>query len=541
MAGGETEIRLSGHCRGKRYGNKPGATGSHFGFLSAPAAGPAPNLRRMASFTALIPTSLSQLRKPWPAHWRVLATLALYAAYLPLSGYGPGQLRYDAAEYWELSLKFTQHGGFSLLAFDEPLRGYFGPLLILPARLLCHFTGWSMLTGARVLGAGWAAALFGLALPDLWARASGRPLNGGRWLALLALGFIFWRDYFNFTLSDMPALSLLLLGLLALGRRGWGWAGLAGALLAGAINIRPIYVAALPGVVGLVLLGWAGAQHWRRQAGVLVALAAGAALLLLPQLLINQRFFGQRSPLVLAQRPGTAPLYLRQLSWGTAFQRYETSLIPAIPRSLVYADSAGQRMLANVPGGRFGSYGQFLGFAAAHPLSTAARYARHLFNGLDTRYPTPYPTRLHPPGQALLRLLNYALLGLGLSLIFRWGKRQKSSLNSNALVLPVEETAPHTTILPTRKSEAMALLVALLLPCLLTLPTLMECRFLLPLHLLLLTAVAACWRPGEWWRRLGSPARRLAVLGLLGVWIWGCWQLSEATAGQRRPPREAPE
>jgi hypothetical protein len=86
--------------------------------------------------------------------WRVLATLLLYAAYLPLSGYGPGQFRFDAAEYWELSLKFTQHGGFSLLAFDEPLRGYLGPLLVLPARLLCHFTGWSMLTGARVLGAG---------------------------------------------------------------------------------------------------------------------------------------------------------------------------------------------------------------------------------------------------------------------------------------------------------------------------------------------------------------------------------------------------
>ena len=68
-----------------------------------------------------------------PTRWRMLLVLALYAAYLPLSGYTPDQFRFDAAQYWELSLKFTQHGGFSLLTFDEPLRGYLGPLLILPA------------------------------------------------------------------------------------------------------------------------------------------------------------------------------------------------------------------------------------------------------------------------------------------------------------------------------------------------------------------------------------------------------------------------
>ena len=487
-----------------------------------------------------MPIPLPHLRSPWPAPWRVLAALALYAAYLPLSGYGPGQFRYDAAEYWELSLKFTQPGGFSLLTFDEPLRGYLGPLLILPARLLCHFTGWSMLTGARVLGAGWAALLFGLAIPKLWARATGRALSGRRWLALLVLGFIFWRDYFNFTLSDMPALTLLLLGLLALGRRGWVWAGLAGALLAGAINIRPIYVAALPGIIGLVLLGWAGGQRGRGQAGVLAALVAGAALLLLPQMLINQRYFGQASPLVLAQRQGSAPLYLRQLGWGLAFQRYETSLIPEIPRSLVYADSAGQRALAAVPGGRFGSYGRFLGFAAAHPLGTAARYARHLFNGLDIRYPTPYPTKLHPPGQALLRLLNYALFGLGFGLLLQRKPHALASAASAALVHAEGPSQPQSAGIPGNSGPVFALYFALLLPCLLALPTLMECRFLLPLHLLLLTGLAACWQPGAWWRGLGSPGRRVAVLGLLVVWVWGCWQLSEATAGQRRPPREAP-
>ena len=462
---------------------------------------------------------------PWPWRWRVLLTLALYAVYLPLSGYGPGQFRFDAAEYWELSLKFTPPGGLSLLAFDEPLRGYLGPLLVLPARLLCHVTGWSMLAGARVLGVGWAALLFGVALPALWARTTGRAISGGRWLVLLGLGFVFWRDYFNFTLSDMPALTLLLLGLAGLGRRGWAWAGVAGLLLAAAINIRPVYVASLPGVLGL-LAASAKAARSSRLAKAVVALVAGAALVLLPQLLINQRHFGQASPLVLAQRPGKAPLYLRQLAWGTAFQRYETSLVPAIPRSLVFADSAGQRVLAAQPGGRFSSYGAYCGFLAQHPFSSAARYVRHLFNGLDIRYPTPYPTRLHPPGQTGLRLLNYALLGLGIwQALASWRAARRRSLPA---AIPAA-------------AGPIAVLGALLLPCLLALPTLMECRFLLPLHLLLLTGVAATWQPVATWRSLRGPMRRLAVMLLAAGWLWGCWQLSEATAGQRRPPSEAPQ
>ena len=476
-------------------------------------------LRPVPSFAALMSTNSSFLSAPWPARWRVLAVLALYAAYLPLSGYSVSQFRFDAAEYWELSLKFTQNGRISLLAFDAPLRGYLGPLLVLPARLLCHFTGWSMLTGARVLGAGWAAVLFGIAVPQLWAQATGRALSGGRWLGLLGLSFIFWRDYFNFTLSDMPALALLLLGIAALARRGWYWTAVAGLLLAAAINIRPIYLASAPGLLWLLLRNSQPVSNpaiWRRGA----ALVAGLALVWLPQLLINQRYFQTPTPLVLARLPGTAPLYLKQLTWGTAFQRYESSLIPEIPRSLVYADSAGQRALADEPAHRFDHYGQYVQFALRHPAATSGRYLRHLFNGLDIRFPTPYPRQLHPPGQAVLRLLNYALLGLGAWLALSAWRR-----NWQAAWGPM----------------AVGTLLALLLPCLLVLPTLIETRFLLPLHLLVLLTVAGTWQPVAWWRALGPPVRRVAALALATGWLWGCWHLSEATAGQLRPSSEAPQ
>ena len=462
------------------------------------------------------------LRTPLLVRWRIFVVLALYGIYLPLSDYLPGQFRFDAAEYWELSLKFTQHGHFSLLAFDSPLRGYLGPLLVLPARLLCHFTGWSMLSGARVLGAGWAALLFGLAIPALWAWVAGRPLTALRWLGLLSLTFLFWRDYFNFTLSDMPALTLLLLGVGVVGRPGWAWAGVAGLLVAAAINIRPIYVASVPGVLWLLM----GAERpFAQQLRRVAILAVGAALVLLPQWRINRQYFQRNTPLVLAQLAGGRPLYLKQLAWGTRYQRYESSLIPAIPRSLVFADPAGQRALAAEPGGSFASYGQYLRFVLRQPVATSGRYLQHLFNGLDIWFPTPYPKQLHPVGQVPLRLLNYALLGmgswLGIAALGRYRRLQENSTGCPAVVA--------------------AVLLALLLPCMLALPTLVESRFMLPLHLLMLTGIAGCWQPGAWWEQLGSPVRRLAVLGLALGWLWGCWQLSEATARQLRPPNEAPQ
>ncbi|GAC1384588.1 MAG: hypothetical protein NVSMB30_31590 [Hymenobacter sp.] len=247
------------------------------------------------------------------------------------------------------------------------------------------------------------------------------------------------------------------------------------------------------------------------------------ALVLGPQWLINERHFHQHSPLVLAGAPGSRPLYLKQLAWGTAYQRYESSLIPDLPRSLVFADPAGQQALATVPGHRFDSYGQYLRVVGQQPGAAALRYLRHLFNGLDIWFPTPYPTRLHPPGQVGLRLLNYALLGVGAWLAGAALLRRRPRAWCGAVVY-----------------RRGAVLLALLLPCLLVLPTLMECRFLLPLHVLLLTGVAARWQPVRGWLR-ARPVHRLAVLGLMVGWLWGCWQLSAATFRQLRPPSEAPQ
>ncbi|WP_162549828.1 hypothetical protein [Hymenobacter nivis] len=450
------------------------------------------------------------LAQPWPWPWRCAVVLALYAAYLPLSG--ADRLPFDAGEYWGLAATFFKPGlRFSLLHYSVMLRGYLGPLLLVPVRALCYATGWPALAGAQLMGLGWAVLLFGVAGPAAWAAATGRALHGGAWLLVVALGFAFWRGHFNYSLQDAPALTLLLLALAAGARPGWRWAVLGGLLLAAAINLRPVYVACAPGAAGWLWwhtcgLGWGpAARRW-------AAVAAGAALVLAPQVAINYCHFGKLTPLVLATDDGRLPIYLKQLNWGTAFQRYESSLDPAHYGGVAFADAAGARQLRAVPGSMFGSYAEYVGFVGRHPLAVAGRCARHLFNGLDVWYPTPYPSHLRPLGPGPWQLLNYAVLALGLAHILR------------------RRPGPHAG--PRGPGAGWAVL-ALGLPVALALPTLVECRYLLPLHLLLLTAAAEGAWSWRWWA--ASRWRQAVALVVLAAVLWGGWQLAAATAAQLQP------
>src|SRR4029434_1304891 len=56
-------------------------------------------------------------------------------------------------------------------------------------------------------------------------------------------------------------------------------------------------------------------------------------------------------------------------------------------------------------------FGRYLRLVAGRPLLFASIYARHLFNGLDVGYSTPYVTRLLPRS-LVFALVNYVVLGL---------------------------------------------------------------------------------------------------------------------------------
>ncbi len=432
-----------------------------------------------------------------------------------------GSQYYDAGDYYSLSQSFHDATGrFQLLAFNNTLRGYLWPWV------LTHFypatavgtaapAGDAFIKAFRPLGVALAALLFGLAGPLLWTRLRGAAPTWGRQAIFAGLGFVFWRDYFHFALSDMPAVLALTLALvLALGHRPRVVeAALAGLLVAAATIIRPVFVLA----AGILLVG--AVWHWWREhparttyrLALLGALVGGAGVVLLPQSLINQRYYGQATPLVLGWLNAAHPrsLYLDQLSWGLQMQKYETSVAPDRGAQMIYADPAGLAVLrgTGLPQNEWGfpifpSVSSYVYTLLKQWPDMSLVYARHLFNGLDIRQSTPY---LRPFSRWALALagLNYAVLFAAL-LVVVFGRP----------ALDPGRTA--------------VVLVAVLLPAAVVLPTAIEVRFLLPLHLLIYGLVAFGW-PSHWTGRFfRHHPRRSALLLAGGGFVLWCFLLSAA-------------
>ena len=418
---------------------------------------------------------------------------AVYALYLLTSEYH--NLYYDAELYWQSGHRFYHNGHFSLLAYDDSLRGYSYPLLnfaSLAVRKALHLPA---VTVVKVLNAAMAGWLFGWVGPRLWQVSTGatRPLSLASRVVWAGLGFVFWRDYFNFSLSDFPALLALAAALWQAQRRSaWG-AALAGLALALAFNIRPVYLVAVPPAVVLVLLGQTRSKWLPR----LVVFGLAAGLVLTPQWLINRRHFGASTPLVLSQSKELHihNLYLKQLKWGLLYRKYETSVGGALPTGQVlFLDKQGQAVLQAEQVAQFASAGQYLRTAARYPGVIAQAYGWHLFGGLDISHPTPYLHRWAP--SPWLLALNYSLWFWAALVVIGAGW-------------------------PTRRQALV--LAALLLPCMAVLPMSMEVRFLLPLHLLILAVVAF----GPWPAWATASKRRVTVVGLTyGLFLLVCFSLS---------------
>ncbi|OON70284.1 hypothetical protein [Hymenobacter sp. CRA2] len=435
-----------------------------------------------------------------------LVLLLGYLLYLFSTAYQA--IYFDSNIYWELTGRFYyETKRFNLLSFDSSIRGYLLPLLLFPLRAASYVSHIEPLTFSRVVGAGLAALLFGWIGPSLWqAVVGGQLLSWRRRLAFAGLGFLFWRDYFNFPLSDFLSLTLLLAALLLVLRRGPrpGWLLLAGALCMAAVNMRPVYV----GSAGLLLIAgsWLARRRysWPLIGRGVAAFLLGMALVGAPQLAINVRHFGQWTPLVLAWKNPAKPqsLYLSQLAWGLAVQKYETTIDPAYPDPRVmYVDPIGQRIMdqehiSYVYGLR--DFGHYFTAVRHYPADMLALYARHTFNGFDLKYATPYAPRVH--GSTLpLSVLNYTVLFAAALVLLHRRHRRLTPLQWLALLVVVG-------------------------PCALSIPTAVECRFFIPVFLLLYAVVCFLW-PRDW----RTVFLRWPVAAAYVVFVLGCLVLSANT------------
>jgi hypothetical protein len=436
--------------------------------LPALAQRPAPVSPTPLSEIAAVTATLAR-------HPRLATFAATAAVLLMLNASSADRMFYaDAANYWSLARSFDSGDGFSLDSYTDRLRGYSIPLLWKVVQQLSHAAGVDEIVGFRIFSALLGSALLAVVLPTLWAFLLGCRIALVPTLLFSTLGLLYWRGHLLYPLSDIPALLLLATGVLCLPRedRAWGYttAAAAGACLALAANARPIHAAALP-LSGL-LVCWYCARAERRRLVTGCAFLLSASLALVPQARINLSVKGSLNPFAAADSdPNQPSLYAQQLAWGIAIQRYETNVGGRFPDAVIFTDGRGQDLLP-VPrnqdprvalAGRPFDFGAYLNLLTSNPWFFASAYARHLFNGLDVAYSTPYVQRV-APRQVAMAALNYAVLTVALV-----------QLMSGLVRLKFRHR------LSGRRLMAGLTFVA---PAVLAVPTAVEPRFLLPIWML---------------------------------------------------------
>ena len=431
-----------------------------------------------------------------------------YFLYLELAG--DDRFYYDAANYWELRTHFRDSGGFSLLAFDAPTRGYSLPFINFIIDSVGARLRLGDVTTARVFGSLVAATLGVVVVPRLAGLLFGKAHVGvARVLALNGLLFLYWRDHLGFPLTDFPALLAVCAGLIGLLRATPTGYVVAGCGFMLAANMRPAYMpAALAAIVLAAAMPLHG-QPLRRRAQAASLVITGALIIALPQAFINHRHQSTWSPL----GPGSREISLLQLTQGMHNQKYETYVGPVdgYPGPEVfYLDPATAHVLEAEGLTEISSYRQYAEIAVRHPAEMAAGWTRHVFNGLDVRYSTPYVHDLED-SSVLLSLLLYTLLFVALA----------------RLLIPSARRALGRT-----HWVGVAVLVS---PCLSAIPGAVEPRFFLPLALLAYMLV--CFGP-ETRATLfaGSRFRRLALGVTYAAFLVGCLTLSSATLSQLEHP-----
>jgi hypothetical protein len=446
-------------------------------------------------------------------HYFVL-TFMLFVVYLFNSGYN--ELYYDSGKYWSHANSFDLNGrgNFSIYNYNSSLRGYILPLLHYPLVLIPRFGHPSAIKLIKIVNSMQAGLLFGVVCPEVWKTITHSRLQSWQRLSFIAVCFVLWKDHFNFLLSDFPAVLGLLVAILFTYKNKKPWhVLLAGASIGFAVYTRPIYIVSVPFIVLLLLYNKSTNYNStiNRSEKLLSSLLFSLAFFLigLPQYLINKENYNSSSFFVLAVNDGASytiqgkkDLYLWHVVNGLSIQRYETSISAdnASDGKIFYKDTTGI-MLATEYKGRVTSYEAYLAILIEKPFELGALYSRHLFNGLDVLYSSPYVRDLYAP-TVWTSLLNYTVLFV----------------------------ATITILLRLRrlKAQHISLLASFALPCIASIPTIMECRFLLPLHLALSALCCYSWS-FNWSRRVLYTIKTPSVIIAYILFLAICFHLSSNT------------
>ena len=439
----------------------------------------------------------SKSAKRWlrsPAVTAFAAAFLAFALVALLQGEKP--FYYDSGTYWSLAESFVEDGRFSLLNFENTgLRGYALPLIYFLVQKLAGV----LTDNASLMVMAFNSAVFaliGAVLAPRLARIAWPTIEWSVSRRLLLCGVIlfFWHGFLSFPLSDFPALAAALLALVAASRSdSAGWMAVAGLAAGLALDIRPAYVLLIPIVIGLI--AWDRLEQRRRvdlaTCGRLALFLGGLILVSLPQSLSQHEHFDSYTPI-----PGGSSLVGLQYTEGLRLQRYDTYVGGGIEQArMTYLDRHTDEIVLGLEDGAVKDTGEYAQIVVEHPITMAGVFLRHLVNGLDQRYPTPYVERLQTGWNRPGRVLGFLIVFLALVRV-AWPVTRRR-------LEPARWRYP----------------AALMLCCATSAASAVETRFLLPVFLLCALLVVA---PG-WANPVGPPAlglrryRALAVMAVAGV------------------------
>ena len=423
----------------------------------------------------------------------VIAFAAAFVAFLVVALLqGEKPFYYDSGTYWSLSDSFVKNGHFSFLNFENTgLRGYALPLIyFLVQKTAGVFTSNTSLMVMVFNSA--VFALIGAVLAPRLARIAWPAIEWSILRRLLLCGLIlfFWRGFLSFPLSDFPALAAALLALIAVSRSdSLAWMAVAGLAAGLALDIRPAYLLLVP--IVLVLAAWNYFERQRRldlAAGGRLALFIAALILVsLPQSLSQHRYFDSYTPI-----PGGSSLVGLQYTEGLRMQRYDTYVGGTIAEArMTYVDHHTDAIVYDLDGGSVKDTGQYAKIVLEHPITMAGVFLRHIVNGLDQRYTTPYVEHLQTGWNRPGRILGFLIVFLALVRVIWPAARRR--------LQPARWRYP----------------AALLLCCATSAASAVETRFLLPVFLLCAMLVVV---PG-WPNPIGPAAAGLRRYRALAVMI----------------------
>jgi hypothetical protein len=365
--------------------------------------------------------------------------------------------------YWDSEYYFQLGQNFSFATYNNSLRGYFLPFFIhciLKISSLINgsfFYFWWLVT----------SVLYGISfftfIPNFFERIFNLKFNYMKRIIFAIIILFFWRGLIIYPLSDMPAICSLIFGILLLVTaekdkyKNFSYL-LSGVCIAMSCNLRPIYASSLILIVLFLIIR----SYTQKIYFQFLCFMMGFFILSYPQILINKREFNTYSPLVISKYSGKEneqSLYLHQLFWGLKFSKYETNInqtrFPSV--GVTFSDPTGEIILKSsiITGANFKSY-----FRAIfnYPVEMFSIYSKHIFSGLDHTFPEIYIEDIYR-NRVLFSILNYTFWFLGTIGIFK--------------------------IIKKLEFQNYIYLLIYITPVMLSIPTAIEPRFFMPMHLII--------------------------------------------------------